>query len=72
MVKLGQEVATLFDGMHQPGNYEAIFNGGELASSIYLYRLTANDFVETKKLILTYDDVQASRSFTLGVDEKLK
>jgi hypothetical protein len=49
---LGQEVATLFDGMRQPGNYEAIFDGGELASSIYLYRLTANDFVETKKLIL--------------------
>jgi hypothetical protein len=49
---LGQEVATLFDGMRQPGNYEAIFDGGELASSIYLYRLTANDFVETKKFIL--------------------
>jgi hypothetical protein len=52
MVKLGQEVATSFDGMHQPGTYEAIFNGGGLASSIYLNCLTTNDLVETKKSIL--------------------
>jgi hypothetical protein len=47
-VKLGQEVATLFDGMCQSENYEAIFNGGELASNTYLYHLGPNDFVGTE------------------------
>jgi hypothetical protein len=47
-VKLGQEGATLFDGMCQSENYEAIFNGGELASNTYLYHLGPNDFVGTE------------------------
>ena len=59
---LGQEVATLFEGIRQPGNYEATFSAGggdgsKLASGVYLYRLIANhnggsNFVKTKKLIL--------------------
>jgi xylan 1,4-beta-xylosidase len=49
---LGQEVATLFEGIRQQGNFEAIFDGSKLASGVYLYRLTSSKFVETKKLIL--------------------
>jgi hypothetical protein len=49
---LGQEVATLFAGIRQPGNYEATFNGKELASGVYFYQLQANNYVKTKKLIL--------------------
>jgi hypothetical protein len=54
---LGQEVATLFEGIRQPGNYEATFDGSKLASGVYLYRLSAghsgkSNFVKTKKLIL--------------------
>jgi hypothetical protein len=49
---LGQEVITLFDGVRHTGNYVATFNGGELASAVYLYQLRANNFMETKRLIL--------------------
>jgi endo-1,4-beta-xylanase len=49
---LGIEVATLFEGVRQPGNYEVTFDAGKLASGIYLYRLSSNNFVETKKFIL--------------------
>lgn len=49
---LGQEVATLFEGVRERGNYEATFDGGNLASGIYFCRLQSGPFVETKKLIL--------------------
>jgi len=49
---LGKEAATLFEGVRQPGNYEAIFDGSKLASGIYLYRMKAEKFVDIKKLIL--------------------
>jgi hypothetical protein len=45
---LGQEVATLFEGIRQPGNYEATFDGNKLAAGVYLYRVSANGFVKTK------------------------
>jgi hypothetical protein len=49
---LGQEAATLFEGIRQAGTYRATFDGSKLASGVYLYRMTANNFVETKKLVL--------------------
>ncbi len=49
---LGQEVATLFDGARQTGNYTATFNGRELSSGIYFYRMNTDNFVETKKSLL--------------------
>ncbi|MFH0990090.1 MAG: endo-1,4-beta-xylanase [bacterium] len=42
---LGQEVATLFDGVRQSGKYIATFNGEGLASGVYLYRLTGTPSV---------------------------
>ena len=49
---LGEEVATLFEGYRQPGNYQVIFDGSELASGVYFYNLKTNSFTATKKLIL--------------------
>ena len=49
---LGQEINTLYDGLHQAGNFTATFNAGGLPSGIYLYRLEAGNFVFTKKALL--------------------
>jgi hypothetical protein len=39
---LGREVAVLVNENQVPGNYEVHFDGGGLASGIYIYRLTTN------------------------------
>ena len=49
---LGKEVATLVNETKQPGRYEARWNAAGLASGIYFYRITAGEFMETKKLLL--------------------
>ena len=49
---LGREVATLVDGVQQPGTHEARFDGGGLASGVYLYRIQAAGFVQQRKMIL--------------------
>ncbi|MCX7984483.1 MAG: endo-1,4-beta-xylanase [Bacteroidetes bacterium] len=40
---LGQEVATLFEGVRTPGHYSVHFNGGNLTSGIYYYSLKVLD-----------------------------
>ncbi len=49
---LGKEVATLFEGIRQAGNYSITFDGRGLAAGVYIYQLKAGNFVETKKFIL--------------------
>ena len=49
---LGREVTVLVNEEKQPGVYESVFDGSNLPSSIYLYRLTAGEYSETKKLVL--------------------
>ena len=54
---LGNEVATLVDEYLPAGTYEAEFSVGQdsspdIASGIYFYKLQAESFVETKKMIL--------------------
>ena len=49
---LGTETATLVDEIKSPGYYEVEFNGINLTSGTYIYRMTAGDFVEVKKMIL--------------------
>jgi hypothetical protein len=49
---LGSEVLTLVNEHKPAGNYEVSFGEGELASGVYIYRLTINNFVQTRKMIL--------------------
>jgi len=49
---LGQEVATVFEGTQQAGNYVATFDGSGLASGVYLYRLESGNVSLAKKLVL--------------------
>jgi hypothetical protein len=49
---LGQQVATLVQGEQEAGFHEAVFDASGLASGVYLYRLTAGSYVETRKLAL--------------------
>jgi hypothetical protein len=49
---LGREVAVLLDEHKAPGKYQVEFDGTKLSSGVYIYRLTAGDFVESKRMIL--------------------
>ncbi|MEX2603802.1 MAG: T9SS type A sorting domain-containing protein [Gracilimonas sp.] len=48
----GQKVSTLVNERKSTGWYEVTFDASNLSSGIYIYRLQAGDFVETKKLTL--------------------
>ncbi|MGD8781289.1 MAG: T9SS type A sorting domain-containing protein [Ignavibacteria bacterium] len=49
---LGQKVSTLLNEVKTPGNYEIEFNGSNLASGVYFYKLTSGSFVQTNKMLL--------------------
>jgi hypothetical protein len=49
---LGREVSVLVNERRDAGVHDVKFDGSNLASGLYLYRLTAGSFVETRKLVL--------------------
>ncbi len=49
---LGHEVSTLVDEVQPAGRYKAVFDGAGLASGVYLYRVRAGNFVDTRKFML--------------------
>jgi hypothetical protein len=49
---LGNEIATLVDEYKSAGNYEVELDASQLASGVYIYKLTSGSFVETKKMVL--------------------
>jgi hypothetical protein len=46
------EIATLVDEYRNAGSYEVEFNASSFASGLYLYKLTADVFVSTRKMLL--------------------
>lgn len=49
---LGQSVAVLAKDQLQRGVHTVEFDASSLSSGVYLYRLTAGDYVETRKMML--------------------
>jgi len=49
---LGRKILLLVNKDQGAGTHSAIFDGGDLASGVYFYRLSAGNFTETKKLML--------------------
>ncbi|HEX7574118.1 MAG TPA: LamG-like jellyroll fold domain-containing protein [Bacteroidota bacterium] len=49
---LGQEVARLVDTHQESGYHEVRFDGMNLASGVYFYRLRAGEFTQTRRLML--------------------
>ncbi|HEY5124998.1 MAG TPA: T9SS type A sorting domain-containing protein [Ignavibacteria bacterium] len=49
---MGREVQTLVNESLKPGTYEASFDGSQLTSGVYFYKLSAGDFSETKKMLM--------------------
>ncbi len=50
--ELGREVKTLINQYKNKGSHEINFNASQLSSGVYLYRLTAGDYLSTKKMLL--------------------
>ena len=49
---LGEVVTMLIDDLQEAGNYEVKFDASRMASGIYIYRIQAREFIETKKMVL--------------------
>jgi hypothetical protein len=49
---LGSEVATLVNEGQEAGYKEVQFSGSNIASGMYVYRLSADKFVSVKKMMV--------------------
>lgn len=49
---IGNEIAVLFNGVQRPGNHTVTFDGSNIPSGIYFYKLESKSSSEVKKMIL--------------------
>ena len=49
---LGRKIQTLAEGIQPSGNYQARWDASSQSSGIYIYKLQAGDYTETKKMLL--------------------
>jgi hypothetical protein len=49
---LGREVSVLVNERKDAGAYEVKFDGSHFANGVYIYRIRAGEFVQTKRLML--------------------
>jgi hypothetical protein len=49
---LGREIAILVNEQLSPGTYEVEWDGSNYPSGVYFYRLTAENYSETKRMVL--------------------
>jgi hypothetical protein len=49
---LGREVAVLVEGMNGPGSHTVTFDASNLASGVFVVRLTAGDAIRVRRMVL--------------------
>jgi hypothetical protein len=49
---LGNEIAVICNGQMEAGTHTVKFDASKLASGMYIYKLTAGNFVQTRKMML--------------------
>ena len=49
---LGEKVSTLVNGFNSAGSYRVVFDGTDMSSGIYIYRMQSASFIETRKMLL--------------------
>ena len=47
----GKVMDVLINKVQSPGNYKIKFNASKLENGVYYYKLTAGDFIQTKKML---------------------
>jgi hypothetical protein len=48
----GQKITTLVDDLFEAGTHTILWNGANYATGVYLYKLTAGNFTDSKKMLL--------------------
>ena len=49
---LGNEIETLVNEYKHSGTYQILFDGSNLSSGVYFYRIISGNFLDTKKMVL--------------------
>ncbi|MCU7493347.1 MAG: M20/M25/M40 family metallo-hydrolase [Ignavibacteria bacterium] len=49
---LGRSISTLYSGFRKSGRYEALFDGSNLPSGIYVYQLRSANYMTSRKFLL--------------------
>jgi hypothetical protein len=49
---LGREITELVGENEKAGFYSILFNGSNLSSGMYLYKIQAGSYSQTKKMVL--------------------
>ncbi len=49
---IGREIKILVNEQLQPGTYEVAFDGSNLPSGVYFYKLSIGNYTETKKMLM--------------------
>lgn len=49
---LGRRIAKLVDESQNPGNYEVNFDASQFSTGMYIYRIEAGEFSQTRKMML--------------------
>ncbi len=49
---LGREITTLLNEPIKPGTYEIEWNASDYPTGVYYYKLVADNYTETKKMVL--------------------